>query len=123
MTWDLLKLGLKFLGMFNLSTILTKLLKLLYLQSQIKGFTWSTAVTLENPIVVEDLSESDKPGIDGQEFKVAFNRPFSVTNVITYDHIHNKFQLIVTKEPYKDGDRWVHHLKIDGVAAKKLLSF
>ena len=83
-----------------------------------KGFTWSTAVALENPIVVEDLSESDKPGIDGQEFKVAFNRPFSVTNVITYDHIHNKFQLIVTKEPYKDGDRWVHHLKIDGVAAK-----
>ena len=53
-----------------------------------KGFTWTTAVAMENPMILEDLSDSDKPGIDGQEFKVAFNRPFSVTNVITYDHIH-----------------------------------
>lgn len=83
-----------------------------------KGFTWSTAVAMENPLVVEDLSESDKPGIDGQEFKVAFNKPFTVTQVITYDHIHNKFQLIVTQEPYKDGDRWIHHLRILGVSAK-----
>lgn len=83
-----------------------------------KGFTWSTTVAMEDPIIVEDLSDSDKPGIDGQEFKVAFNKPFSITNVITYDHINNKFQLIVTKEPYKSGDYWVHHLKIDGVSAK-----
>lgn len=83
-----------------------------------KGFTWTTCVAIENPILVEDLSDSDKAGIDGQEFKVAFNKPFSVTNVITYDHIHNKFQLIVTQEPYKDGDRWIHHLKIDGVSAR-----
>lgn len=83
-----------------------------------KGFTWSTTVTLENPMIVADLSESEKPGIDGQEFKIAFNRPFSVTNVITYDHIHNPFQLIVTQEPYKDGDQFVHTVKIDGVAAK-----
>ena len=83
-----------------------------------KGFTWTTCVAIENPILVEDLSDSDKAGIDGQEFKVAFNKPFSVTNVITYDHIHNKFQLIVTQEPYKDGDGWIHHLKIDGVSAR-----
>lgn len=83
-----------------------------------RGITWSTAITLENPIIVADLSESDKPGVDGQEFKVAFNKPFSVTNVITYDHIYNDFQLLITQEPYKDGDYWVHHLKIDGIAAK-----
>jgi len=83
-----------------------------------RGFTWSTAVTIENPMVVEDLSESDKPGADGQVFKIAFNKPFSVTNVISYDHIHNDFQLIVTQEPYKSGDYWIHHLAIDGVSSK-----
>lgn len=82
------------------------------------GFTWQTAIALENPKIVEDLSESDKPGIDGQEFKVAFDKPFTVSQTITYDHINNKFQLIVAQEPYKDGDRWIHVLKIFGVSAK-----
>lgn len=84
-----------------------------------KGMTWTTEIAMEHPKIVEDLSESDKPGIDGQEFRLAFDRPFSQTQTITYDHINNKYQLIVTQEPYPDGDRWIHYVKIFGADNKR----
>lgn len=84
-----------------------------------KGVTWSTPIAMENPRIVEDLSESERPGQDGQEFKIAFDRPFSQTQSITYDHINNKYQLIITQEPYNDGDRWIHYVKIMGGDNKK----
>lgn len=83
-----------------------------------KGFTWNTSVTLENPKIVEDLSGTDKAGQDGIEFKLAFDKPFTVTQTITFDHINSKFHLQVTEEPYADGDRWIHTLKIQGPGSK-----
>lgn len=82
------------------------------------GFTWHTAVAMENPKIVEDLSYSDKPGVDEQEFQLAFDKPFSVTSTITYDHITNDIQLLVTQEPFQDGDRWIHTLKVFGTNVK-----
>jgi len=84
-----------------------------------KGVTWQTDITIENPKVVEDLSESEKPGIDGQEFRIAFDKAFSTTQTITYDHINSKYHLIVTQEPYNDGDRWIHYVKIMGADNKR----
>jgi len=89
----------------------------MYVKSS-KGFTYTTPIAYENPKVVEDMSESDKPGADGQEFKIAFDKPFSIGQTISYDHINNKYQLIVTQEPYHAGDRHVHHVKIWGAVAK-----
>lgn len=79
-----------------------------------RGVTWTTPIAMENPRIVEDLSETEKPGQDGQEFRIAFDKPFSISQTITYDHINNKYQLIVTQEPYNDGDRWIHYVKVMG---------
>jgi hypothetical protein len=84
-----------------------------------KGVTWQTSIAVENPKVVEDLSESEKPGVDGQEFRIAFDKAFSITQTITYDHINSKYHLLVTQEPYNDGDRWIHYVKIMGGDNKK----
>ncbi len=92
--------------------------KVRYTESS-KGITWPTKIAMENPKVVEDLSESEKPGVDGQEFRIAFDKAFSTTQTITYDHINSKYQLIVTQEPYNDGDRWIHYVKIWGQDNKK----
>ncbi len=89
----------------------------MYVESE-KGFTYSTAIALENPKVVEDLTDTDTPGVDGQTFKLAFDKPFSITQTITYDHINSKIALIVVAEPYSDGDRYIHELKIHGQASK-----
>lgn len=91
-----------------------------------QGFTWKRAVAIENPQILADYSDIDKPGLGGETFKVKFDQLFSAGITITNDIIHGT-QLIVESEPYEENDGYVHTLKLanptlDGYVDKRALA-
>lgn len=62
-------------------------------------FEWSQAVVLDLPHIVEDISEVDYPGADGQKFKIRLStRAFGHGAIITYDKMNGK-ELFITDDP------------------------
>lgn len=75
---------------------------------------YSIPYDLGLPYIVEDMtSEVDKPGIDGQKFKIKLSENcFSNTDVITYD-LRDGLTLYITEEEiYEEGDGWVYTVQI-----------
>lgn len=91
--------------------------KEVYIKSS-TGFKWQTPVALENPKVVELLTDEVEVGRGEEEFKVIFDKAFSVTETITYDHLYSDISAIVVDEPYKTVSGYVHTLKVFGSNVK-----
>jgi hypothetical protein len=84
---------------------------------------WQTPITNELPYVVEDIEPGNTAkGIDGQEFRVKFNKKvFGHGEVITYDKM-NGIQLYVTDEDILPvGDGYVYTVRIRNNDSYKFL--
>jgi hypothetical protein len=84
---------------------------------------WQTPITNELPYVVEDIEPGNtSKGIDGQEFRVKFNKKvFGHGEVITYDKM-NGIQLYVTDEDILPvGDGYVYTVRIRNNDSYKFL--
>lgn len=66
------------------------------------------------PYIVEDLTtELDKPGIDGQKFKIKLSEDcFTNTDVITFDYRDGISLFITDEEIYQEGDGYVYTVMI-----------
>lgn len=71
---------------------------------------YSIPYDLGFPYILEDMTTGiDKPGIDGQKFKIKLSENcFTNTDVITYDYRDGLTLYITEEEIYQDGDGWVH---------------
>lgn len=75
---------------------------------------YSIPYDLGLPYVLEDLTTGiDKPGIDGQKFKLKLSENcFTNTDILTYD-LRDGVTLYVTEEEiYQEGDGWVYTVQI-----------
>lgn len=75
---------------------------------------WQMPITNELPYIVEDIESSNvTKGVDGQTFKIKFNkRVFGHSEVITYDKM-NGIQLYITEDDIlPTGDGYVFTVKI-----------
>lgn len=81
---------------------------------------YSIPYDLGLPYVKEDMTTGiDKPGIDGQKFKIKLSENcFSNTDIITYD-LRDGYTLYITEEViYEEGDGWVYTVIIPNVNKK-----
>lgn len=76
-------------------------------------FEWGIPVVNDLPFIKEDVSGVDKPGIDGQKFKIALNRrAFGHGAIITYDKMNGK-ELFVTDDPIQqEGDKFIYTVQL-----------
>lgn len=83
-----------------------------YVKHERGEFTWQTPITNELPFVVEDVDPSNvTKGIDGQTFKIKFNKRFGHTAKLSYDKM-NGFDVVVTQEDIiPTGDGYVHTVR------------
>lgn len=75
---------------------------------------YSIPYDLGLPYVLEDMtSGNEKPGIDGQKFKIKLSENcYSNTDILTYD-LRDGMTLYVTEEEiYQEGDGWVYTVMI-----------
>lgn len=82
-------------------------------------YTWKQPLADQPTIIVEDISGTDKPGIDGQPFKIKLNkRTFGHSAVIT----SNKFggiELVVQPEEIRtDGDHFIYTVVMNATNKK-----
>jgi hypothetical protein len=71
---------------------------------------YSIPYDLGLPYIVEDLTgDIEKPGIDGQKFKIKLSELcFTNTDIITYDFRDGVFLYITEDEIYEEVDGWVY---------------
>jgi hypothetical protein len=76
-------------------------------------FEWGVPIVNDLPYIMEDVSGVDKPGIDGQAFKIAMSRrAFGHGAIITYDKMNGK-ELFITDDPIlQEGDKFIYTVKL-----------
>lgn len=76
-------------------------------------FEWGVAVVTDIPHIVEDISEQDQPGADGQPFKIKLStRAYGHGSILTYDKMNGK-EVFVTDTPIrKAGDYFEYEVKL-----------
>lgn len=76
-------------------------------------FEWSIAIATDIPHIVEDVSEVDEPGADGQPFKIKLSRrAYGHGAIITYDKMNGK-ELFVTDTPIRQvGDYFEYEVEL-----------
>lgn len=77
-------------------------------------FRYSVPYDLGMPYVVEDMTaDIEKPGIDGQKFKIKLSENcFTNTDIITYDYRDGVTLYITEDEIYEESDGWVYTVLI-----------
>lgn len=77
-------------------------------------FRYSVPYELGLPYVVENLTRDiQKPGIDGQKFKIKLSENcFTNTDIITYDYRDGISLYITEEEIYEEADGWVYTVQI-----------
>lgn len=83
-------------------------------------FRYSIPYDLGMPYSVEDMTgDIEKPGIDGQKFKIKLSENcFTNTDIITYDYRDGVTLYITEDEIYEESDGWVYTVTIP-TASKK----
>lgn len=82
-------------------------------------WTWQVSVAEEDNVVVEDMSTTDRPGVDGQTFKVKFKKRFGNTQIISADKFSG-VALYVTADPIEGvGDGFIHTVRLHSTNAKR----
>lgn len=73
-------------------------------------FRYSVPYDLGMPYMVEDMTgDIEKPGIDGQKFKIKLSELcFTNTDIITYDYRDGVTLYITEDEIYEESDGWVY---------------
>ncbi len=76
-------------------------------------FEWGIAVVGDIPHIVEDISESDKPGQDGLPFKIRLSRKaYGHGAILTYDKMNGK-EVFVTDTPIvQKGDYFDYEVEL-----------
>lgn len=84
-------------------------------------FRYSVPYDLGLPYVVEDLTgDIEKPGIDGQRFKIKLSENcFTNTDIITYDLRDGVTLYITEDEIFEESDGWVYTVTIPTADRKK----
>ena len=78
-------------------------------------YTWEQREAVDDFYIVEDLSNTDRAGIDGQAFKLRMNRRAVGNNTIMTCDKFAQYDLLVTQdEIVKDGDTWVYTVVAKG---------
>jgi hypothetical protein len=88
-------------------------------------FRYSVPYEIGLPYITEDVAtDIEKPGIDGQKFKIKLNEnTFTNTDIITYDY-RDGVQLYITEDQiYQDGDGYVYTVTIPQRSDNKLSYF
>src|SRR5687768_12045017 len=87
-----------------------------YIDSNSDSFKWDINVPYEFPRVVEipeDTELLDKPGIDGQEFTLVFDKKeFFLNDVITSQKMELSTPLVVTRDPQPHNSAWLYTFTI-----------
>lgn len=87
-----------------------------YIDSNSEAFKWKINVPYQFPKVVEipeDTELLDKPGIDGQEFTLVFDRKdFVLHDVITSQKMELATPLVVVKDPVPYNNAWLYTFTI-----------
>lgn len=75
---------------------------------------YSIPYDLGLPYVLEDLTGAiDKPGIDGQKFKIKLSENcFTNTDILTYDLRDGVTVFVTEDEIYQEGDGWVYTVEL-----------
>lgn len=86
----------------------------MYVNGQEGKFRYSVPYDLGLPYMVEDLTgDIEKPGIDGQKFKIKLSENcFTNTDIITYDYRDGVTLYITEDEIYEESDGWVYTVSI-----------
>ena len=86
----------------------------MYLNGAEGKFRYSVPYDLGLPYIVEDMTEGiEKPGIDGQKFKIKLSENcFTNTDIITYDFRDGISLYITEDEIYEESDGWVYTVTI-----------
>lgn len=87
-------------------------------------FTYSHPLAAKEFVLVEDLSNTDRPGLGGSTFKLKFNsRKFDNGWRITADY-HEPIALQITSdEIVRDGDFWIYTVKLLGQNAGDMSTY
>lgn len=82
----------------------------MYINGAEGKFRYSVPYNLGLPYVVEDLTgDIEKPGIDGQKFKIKLSENcYTNTDIITYDYRDGVSLYITEEEIYEESDGWVY---------------
>jgi hypothetical protein len=111
------------LGVIDMWAMLQKKEMPLYTMSSFGGkntiwsptheFTWSTPVHNSMPYIVEDISDTDKPGFMGQTFQIKLNtNAYGHGAILTYDKM-NGLEMYVTEQPIVQvGDNFVYTVRL-----------
>jgi hypothetical protein len=93
----------------------------LYVNGAEGKFRYSIPYDLGLPYVVEDLTAGiDRPGIDGQKFKIKLSENcFTNTDIITYDYRDGVTLYITEEEIVEEIDGWVYTVAIPTADKKK----
>ena len=77
-------------------------------------FRYSVPYDLGMPYIVEDLTgDIEKPGIDGQKFKIKLSENcYTNTDIITYDFRDGVTLYVTEDEIYEESDGWVYTVTI-----------
>jgi len=120
------------LGVIDIWSMTQKVEMPLYQMSSFKGknvvgvddpqgrFTWKVPVAQDIPYVVEDIEESDKPGIDGTTFRVKISalngiRPFGPTSVLRFSKYAGPELYVVPEDIAKiepHGEGWAYTVQL-----------
>lgn len=78
------------------------------------AFSYSIPYQLSLPYIVENLvSDLEKPGIDGQKFKIMLSENcYTNTDRITYDYQEGIELYITEDEIYPEGEGWVYTVQV-----------
>jgi hypothetical protein len=83
----------------------------------VKTNTWKYSYPMGQKefYVVEDLSATDKPGVAGGKFRVKFNSKMYGNGWIITPDVQFPLSLLITEDEIeRDGDGWIHTLKMVG---------
>lgn len=82
----------------------------MYINGAEGKFRYSVPYNIGLPYVVEDLTgDIEKPGIDGQKFKIKLSENcYTNTDIITYDYRDGISLYITEEEIYEESDGWVY---------------
>lgn len=86
----------------------------MYIPNTEGRFRYSIPYELGLPFIVEDMEvDNDKPGLDGQPFKIKLNENcYSNTDRITADYRDGIELYVASDEIYHEGDGWVYTVQI-----------
>jgi len=93
----------------------------MYINGPEGKFKYQIPYDLGCPVIVENLAKDiDKPGIDGQKFKIKLSHnTYTNTDVITYDPSRGERLYITEDEIYPEGDGYVFTVQIPQKAGNR----